>query len=116
MLDTATRVTRLASANAQRVWVKVMREPPVSKNDLYRLDGQRRSSFRQLLPIGSSQIWGKLAAIAVLGMLEKRAVSLGVARLQSEEFPSDFNAGQVILPYLLTAFVQEKQRLLAFFK
>jgi len=58
----------------------------------------------------------KLAAIAVLGMLEKRAVSLGVARLQSEEFPSDFNASQVIFPYLLTAFVQEKQRLLAFSK
>jgi len=62
MLDTATRVTRLASANAQRVWVKVMREPPVSKNDLYRLDAQRRSSFRKFLPIGSSRIWGQIGS------------------------------------------------------
>jgi hypothetical protein len=70
------------------------------------------SSYRSAL----REFGVKLAAIAMLGMLEKRAVSLGVARLQSEEFPPDFNAGQVILPYLLTAFVQEKQRLLAFLK
>jgi hypothetical protein len=75
-------------------------------------DGAASGSYRSAL----REFRVKLAAIAMLGMLEKRAVSLGVARLQSEEFPSDFNTGQVILPYLLTAFVQEKQRLLALFK
>jgi len=86
MKETLARVARLARANAHRLSVRVMRDPPgfLEQFVLYWLGDEGEAVSAGSRGFALSEFGAKLATVTILRMLQKRAVRLRVARLQSE--------------------------------
>jgi hypothetical protein len=80
MKETLARVARLARANAHRLSVRFMRDPPVF--GAISTSWGRAVSARSRFAL--SEFGAELAAVTTLRMLQKRGVRLRVACLQSE--------------------------------